>query len=66
MSMVRYWRPISGTFSKNGVNASRVIFQHDNDPKHTTEAMKEWLTIQPFNIPKWPAQSPNLNPIEHL
>ena len=27
-------------FSKYGINASKVIYQHDNDLKHTTKTMK--------------------------
>ncbi|KAI8431572.1 hypothetical protein MSG28_016062 [Choristoneura fumiferana] len=34
-------------------------FQHDNDPKHT-------LTSQSVSVLDWPANSPDLNPIEHL
>ena len=42
------------------------IFQHDNDPKHTAHLVVEYLKVSGFKMLEWVAQSPDLNPIEHL
>ncbi len=42
------------------------VFQHDNDPKHTAKATKEWLKKKHIKVLEWPSQPPNLNPIDNL
>ena len=44
----------------------RLVFQPDNDPKHTSKIMQECLASQSFQLLQWLAQFPNMNPIEHL
>ncbi len=36
------------------------VFQHDNDPKHTAKATKEWLKKKHIKVLEWPSQSPDL------
>ena len=42
------------------------LFQHYNDPKHTSRATKEWLRKKHLKVMEWPTQSPDLNPKENL
>ncbi len=42
------------------------IFQHDNNPKHTSKLTKEWLHQKMTEVLEWPSQSPDLNLTENL
>ena len=44
----------------------RWVFQHDNDPKHSSKVVKSWLAQKRVSVMEWPPQSPDLNPIENL
>ncbi|CAJ0605043.1 unnamed protein product [Cylicocyclus nassatus] len=41
-------------------------FQQDNDPKHKSRVVSEWFQENGIITLPWPAQSPDLNPIENL
>ena len=43
-----------------------IIFQQNNDPKHTSKKAQTWFEDDQIKVLPQPAQSPDINPIEHL
>ncbi|KAK4511764.1 uncharacterized protein ATC70_007309 [Mucor velutinosus] len=57
---------IAFSVEKLGFSREQVIFQQDNDPKHTSNSVKDYLQEQSYQVMEWPPQSPDLNPIENM
>jgi len=45
---------------------TEYVFQDDNAPAHTARAVKQWKIDNLNETLPWPAQGPDLNPIENL
>ncbi|KAL7277843.1 hypothetical protein ACG7TL_008788 [Trametes sanguinea] len=55
-----------GTLHDHRLGPNTIIFQHDNDPKHTAHLVQEWLEHQNLLVLPWPPSSPDLNIIENV
>ena len=52
-----------GTSSLHG---SLLASQQDNDPKHTSKVVKEWLNEDRIEVLEWPSRGPDLNLVENM
>ena len=48
------------------MDLNEFIYQHDNDPKHTSKLITKFFINKNIPVLDWPFQSPDLNLIEYI
>ena len=60
-------KPFHSTFCLNILeNHPKLVFQQDNAPPHVSGRTRSWFAKKNLKLFQWPAQSPDLSPIENI
>jgi hypothetical protein len=46
--------------------SKQFVLMHDNDPKHLSKIVADWIHSRQIEKLPWPPHSPDLNPLEHI
>lgn len=57
---------IIGTYDEKNLKPSEYLFQQDNAACHTSSGTMNWLINHNISTLAWPANYPDLNPIENV